>query len=579
MLAIFNFFKSINIKGSLSFKEISNELTSGFIVGIVALPLAIAFAIASGLKPEQGIYTAIVAGFIISAFGGSKVQIGGPTGAFIIIILGIVQKYGYSGLAISTLMAGIMLIAFGVFKLGSVIKYIPYPLTIGFTSGIAVIIAFSQLNDFFGITIPDSGFNLNNVLNFSSYINPATAFIGIFSIILIIVWQNYNKIIPGSVIAIIATSLIVAIFNINTPTIGSRFGELASGFPMPAIPVFDFTKIPITELIMPAFTIAMLGAIESLLSAVVADGMTGERHNSNKELIAQGIANIASPIFGGIPATGAIARTATNIKNGGRTPLSGIFHSFVLLCTLLFLGKLVAFIPLAALSAILIIVAYHMSNISYFIRLFRSPKSDVAVLLSTFFTTIFFDLTTAILVGLILSTFLFMKRMTEVTHFKSISSEKDMRTLKRPDFQQINKKNIPKGVFVFEIHGPFFFGAANKFKDTLKIVTEKPKVLLIRMGHVPAIDATGIRAFEEMIEKTQKDKTSIFITGMQPQVERILKASKIIDKIGVNNVFESIEPALAEAASRIKTYKKESIFKKKQSSTKPALNLNEETTT
>lgn len=547
MLAVPFFSKVLKLKENFSFKVVYNELTSGLIVGIVALPLAIAFAIASGVSPEQGIYTAVIAGFIISAFGGSKVQIGGPTGAFIIIILGIVQKYGYQGLALSTIMAGIILIFFGVFRLGSVIKYIPYPMTIGFTSGIAVIIGFTQLKDFLGIGLiePDS---IYQILNFFKNINLSTAFIGIFSLALILLWQNYNKTIPGSVIAIITSSLLVLFFNIDTPTIGTKFGQISSSLPMPAIPDFDLSKI--TELIMPAFTIAMLGAIESLLSAVVADGMTGQRHNSNKELIAQGIANILSPIFGGIPATGAIARTATNIKNGGRTPLSGIFHAFTLLCILLFFGRLVSFIPLSTLSAVLLIVAWHMSNFSYFIRLFRSPKSDITVLVSTFLITIFFDLTIAIEAGIVLSAFLFMKRMADVTHFDPISSENKINTKHNSDFLPVDKESIPEGVFVFEIHGPFFFGAANKFKDTLKIVRKAPKILIIRMGHVPAIDATGIRAFEEMIEKTREDGTQIFITGMQPQVEKTLKACKIIDMIGKNNVFESIIQALAEADTR-----------------------------
>jgi SulP family sulfate permease len=547
MLAVPFFPKVLKLKENFSFKVVYNELTSGLIVGIVALPLAIAFAIASGVSPEQGIYTAVIAGFIISAFGGSKVQIGGPTGAFIIIILGIVQKYGYQGLALSTIMAGIILIFFGVFRLGSVIKYIPYPMTIGFTSGIAVIIGFTQLKDFLGIGLIEPN-SIYQILNFFKNINLSTAFIGIFSLALILLWQNYNKTIPGSVIAIITSSLLVLFFNIDTPTIGTKFGQISSSLPMPAIPDFDLSKI--TELIMPAFTIAMLGAIESLLSAVVADGMTGQRHNSNKELIAQGIANILSPIFGGIPATGAIARTATNIKNGGRTPLSGIFHAFTLLCILLFFGRLVSFIPLSTLSAVLLIVAWHMSNFSYFIRLFRSPKSDITVLVSTFLITIFFDLTIAIEAGIVLSAFLFMKRMADVTHFDPISSDNKINTKHNSDFLPVDKESIPEGVFVFEIHGPFFFGAANKFKDTLKIVRKAPKILIIRMGHVPAIDATGIRAFEEMIEKTREDGTQIFITGMQPQVEKTLKACKIIDMIGKNNVFESIIQALAEADTR-----------------------------
>lgn len=537
--AFFSLFKN----KEYSAKQFYKDAIAGVIVGIVALPLAIAFAIASGVNPQQGIYTAVIAGFIISALGGSKVQIGGPTGAFIVVVFGIVQQYGYSGLAAATMLAGCLLIFMGAAKLGSVIKYIPYPMTVGFTAGIAVIIGGSQLKDFLGI----AG-NISGLTNQIKAIDYHTAVIGLISLIIIIAWQKFNKTLPGSIIAILVSTLIVSFFGVDTPTIGSRFGALPAKLPMPAVPDFSLSMLP--DLIRPAFTIALLGAIESLLSAVVADGMISTRHNSNTELIAQGIANIASPLFGGIPATGAIARTATNIKNGGSSPVSGIVHAITLLCLLLFLGRWVSMVPIATLSAILLVVAYHMSEWQHFVKLMHSPKTDILVLITTFLITIFVDLTAAIEVGVVLSAILFMKRMSDVTHFNVISSEASQAN-HASDFKSVNKEDIPDGVKIFEIHGPFFFGAANKFKDTLSIVAQKPEILIIRMSHVLTIDATGIRAFEEMIDKIQKDKTKVFLSGVKPEIVNVLASSGLVQKIDNSNIFPNIEEALQKAKKQL----------------------------
>lgn len=535
------------LKNKYTLNNFSKDIIAGVIVGIVAMPLAIAFAIASGLKPEQGLVTAIIAGFIISILSGSKVQIGGPTGAFIVIIFGIVQQYGFSGLAISTIMAGGFLILMGLAGMGSVIKFIPYPMTVGFTSGIAVIIAGGQIKDFLGLpTESNSGhfiLKMMDYINDLGAINPATAGIGILSLFIIIVWQKYNKTLPGSIVAIFVSTLLVHFCHLDVATIGSRFGELNSTIPFPAMPEIHMAMLP--QLIRPAITIAFLGAIESLLSAVVADGMIGTRHNSNMELIAQGVANIVSPLFGGLPATGAIARTATNIKNGGSSPISGIVHAITLLCLLLFFGKWASLIPLSTLAAVLLVVAYHMSEWQHFVKLFSTPKSDVLVLLTTFFLTIVFDLTIAIEVGVVLSAILFMKRMADVTQFDNITS--DISTYDPNDFRGVKKEDIPFGVVIFEIHGPFFFGAANKFKDTLSIVKQNPQVLILRMRHVLTIDATALQAFEDMLNKTIKDKTIVLLSGVKPGLKNILAHSDLISKVGEENIFSSIELALERA--------------------------------
>jgi SulP family sulfate permease len=527
--------------GAYSKERLTKDLMAGIIVGIVALPLAIAFAIASGVTPQQGIYTAIIAGFIISALGGSRVQIGGPTGAFIIIVLGIVQEFGYSGLAVATLMAGFLLIIMGLVRLGSVIQFIPYPMTVGFTSGIAVIIGLSQLKDFFGVAT--TSVLWSDPLN---WLQKPTILVGIAAMGIILLWQRINKSLPGSIVAIVLTTLVVTLLGIDTPTIGSRFGEIPNHLPMPSFPEIPWTTLH--ELIRPALAIAMLGAIESLLSAVVADGMAGGRHHSNTELIAQGIANLASPLFGGIPATGAIARTATNIKNGGSTPVSGMVHALTLLGLLLFFGRWVALVPIATLSAILLIVAYHMSEWRHFVKLLKAPKSDIFVLVTTFFLTVAVDLTIAIEVGLVLSAMLFMKRMSDVTHFETISQEGDG-PAHPEDLGAVSKETLPEDVLVFEIHGPFFFGAANKFKDTLALLNASPRILIIRMRHVLTIDATGLQAFEEMIDKTRKEGTIVLLSGVKPDLQQRLLKTGLVDKIGPQHIFSSIDEALLAARS------------------------------
>ena len=485
-----------------SAKTFGQDLWAGIIVGIVALPLSIAFAIASGVKPEQGLITAVIAGLLISTFSGSRVQIGGPTGAFIVIVFGIVQKYGYDGLAVATVMAGVMLIVMGVAKLGDVIKFIPYPVTIGFTSGIAVIIFTSQIPDFLGI-------HLNHVperflYKWVAYAQNITTFdpyaltISIITVLIILFWRKVTDRLPGPLIAILVTTSIAHIFHWPLQTIGTRFGNVPHSFPVPHIPHVDWEII--VKMSPPALTIALLAGIESLLSAVVADGMTGRRHRSNMELIAQGIANLACPLFGGIPATGAIARTATNIKNGGQTPISGIVHALTVMGIFLFLGQWASLIPMATLAGILVLVAYNMGEWSMFAKIFRSPKSDIMVLLTTFLLTVLVDLTVAIEVGIVLAAFLFMKRMIEVTQVNYLNqgSEKDEWIL---DPEMMDAIDIPTGIEIFEINGPFFFGAADKFRDTINQMKRRPKALILRMRFVPAMDATGLSALEDLLRK------------------------------------------------------------------------------
>src|SRR3990172_6672431 len=482
-------------------KQFTADLTSGVIVGIVALPLAIAFGIASGVTPDKGLITAVIAGFIISFLGGSKVQIGGPTGAFIVIVYGIIQQFGVNGLVLATLMAGIILIIMGFARFGSIIKFIPHPVIVGFTSGIALIIFSSQIKDFFGLnieTVPSEFFDKLVVYSQNLFsINYWSLIIGVVSLIIIIFFPRITHRIPGSVVAIIIATLLVQFFHLPVETIGSRFGEIPSSLPSPSIPHFDLQVV--RNLISPATTIAILAAIESLLSAVVADGMIGGRHRSNMELIAQGAANIITPLFGGMPATGAIARTATNIKNGGRTPIAGIVHALVLLLIMLFFGSLAKLIPMATLATVLIIVAYNMSEWRSFVEIFKYPKSDIAVLLTTFGLTIVFDLTVAIQIGMVLAVLLFMRRMAMVSNVGIITRElKDEE--ESFDVNSIQNKKVPDGVEVFEIRGPFFFGAVSKFRDAVRIVESPPKIIIIRMRDVPAIDSTGIDALDRARE-------------------------------------------------------------------------------
>ncbi|MBI5809376.1 MAG: sulfate permease [Ignavibacteriales bacterium] len=524
------------------------DATAGVIVGIVALPLAIAFGIASGVTPEKGIITAIIAGFVISFFGGSRVQIGGPTGAFIIIVYGIVQQYGTTGLAIATIMAGVILIIMGIAKFGSLIKFIPYPVVVGFTSGIALLIFSTQVKDFFGLQITKvpAEFHEKWLAYFQTFstVNFNVLGISLLALLIMIFWPKVTHRIPGSLIAIIVTTVIVQFFKLPVDTIGSRFGEIPSNLPSPH--GFEINLSVIRNLIGPATVIAILAAIESLLSAVVADGMIGGKHRSNMELIAQGLANIASPIFGGIPATGAIARTATNIKNGGRTPVAGIIHSITLLLIMLFFGSYAKLIPMATLAAILVIVAYNMSEWHAFKSLLKSPKSDVVVLLTTFFLTVIFDLTIAIEIGMVLSVLLFMKRMAEVSNVSVVTRELEDEE-EQPDPNAIDKKQIPEGVEVFEINGPFFFGAAKKFKDQMEVVEDPPKVRIIRMRNVPAIDATGLQTLKDFYYDAKKHKTHLILSGVHTQPLYAMTQAGIFDLYGEENIHGNIDDALDRA--------------------------------
>ena len=520
------------------------DLSAGVIVGIVALPLAIAFAIASGVSPEKGVLTAIIAGFIISALGGSKVQIGGPTGAFVIIVFGIVQQYGLAGLTFATLLAGILLMIMGFAKMGTVIKFIPHPLIVGFTSGIAVIIFSTQIKDFLGLSIasvPSEFFDKWHAYFTNLHlINWYSLAIGGGSIALILLWQKFNKKIPGSLVALLAATIATYAFQLPVETIGTKFGEISVSLQMADFSQFTFAQAK--QLIEPAVTIAILAAIEALLSAVVADGMIGSRHRSNMELVAQGAANIASSIFGGIPATGAIARTATNIKNGGKTPVAGIIHAVTLLLVMLFFGTYASLIPLSALAAILIIVSYNMSEWRSFVRVLKSPKSDVSVLLITFFLTVVFDLTIAIEVGMVMSAFLFMYRMSMVTNVGVITREFNEEDVE--DTQSINLKDVPKDVEVFEINGPFFFGAVDKFREAIDRVADRPKVLIIRMRNVPAIDSTGIAVLEKLCLDNRKHGTHFVLSGVHSQPLIAIGQAGLIDVFGEENIHDNIDSAL-----------------------------------
>ncbi|MCZ7610233.1 MAG: sulfate permease [Ignavibacterium sp.] len=529
-------------------QQFISDATAGVIVGIVALPLAIAFGIASGVTPEKGIITAIIAGFVISFFGGSRVQIGGPTGAFIIVVYGIVQQYGTTGLAIATIMAGIILVIMGLVKFGSLIKFIPYPVVVGFTSGIALLIFSTQIKDFFGLQLKDIPAEFHEkwlaYFQYFSTFNYNVVIIALLALLIMILWPRITHKIPGSLIAIIATTVIVIVFELPVDTIGSRFGEISSNLPSP-----NFYKIDlgvIRNLIGPATVIAILAAIESLLSAVVADGMIGGKHRSNMELVAQGLANIITPIFGGIPATGAIARTATNIKNGGRTPVAGIFHSITLLLIMLFFGSYARLIPMATLAAILVVVAYNMSEWRAFKSLLKSPKSDVVVLVTTFLLTVIFDLTIAIEIGMVLSVLLFMKRMSEVSNVSVITRELEDEE-DRPDPNATDKKKIPEEVEVFEINGPLFFGAAKKFKDAMSIIEKPPKVRIIRMRNVPAIDATGLQTLKDFYNDSKKHKTHMILSGVHTQPLYAMTQAGIFDLYGEENIHGNIDDALDRA--------------------------------
>ncbi len=529
------------------------DLMAGVIVGIVALPLAIAFGIASGVSPEKGIITAIVAGFAISAFGGSKVQIGGPTGAFIVIVAGIIAQYGIQGLTIATLMAGVFLIGFGLLRLGTIIKYIPYPIIVGFTSGIAVTIFTTQIKDLFGMqidTVP-ADFIEKWIVYFQNLgsIDMWSTIIGIVSVVMIAITPKFSKRVPGSLIAIIVMTIAALLLKeyagvTSIETIGDRF-SINSQLPDAVVP--ELTWETIKALVGPAMTIAILGAIESLLSATVADGVIGDHHNSNTELIGQGVANIVSPLFGGIPATGAIARTMTNINNGGRTPIAGIIHAVVLLLIFLFLMPLAQYIPMACLAGVLVVVSYGMSGWRSFLALTRNPKSDVTVLVLTFLLTIIFDLTVAIEVGLICACLLFMRRMSETTDVKAVYDEIDLNEDADMERGNLEHLSIPKGVEVYEINGPYFFGAGNRFEDIMGRYGDRPKVRIIRMRKVPFIDSTGLHNLENMCIMSKKEGISIVLSGVNEKVEAVLKRNHFPLLIGEKNICNHIDLALARA--------------------------------
>jgi SulP family sulfate permease len=530
--------------------QLAADLLAGVIVGIVALPLAIAFAIASGVTPEKGLYTAIVAGFLISALGGSRVQIGGPTGAFVVIVYGIVQRYGVEGLTIATLMAGVILVVFGLARMGGVIKFIPYPVTLGFTAGIALIIFSGEVKDVLGLRmgpLPAAFIpKWHSLLAHFPSANPWAVTLSVATVLVIALWPRVSRRVPGAFVALVTTTALVHWTHLPVETIGSRFGHIDAGFPHPQIPFVTLDTA--RGLIGPAFTIAMLGAIESLLSAVVADGMIGGRHRSNMELVAQGVANLVSPLFGGIPATGAIARTATNVKNGGRTPVAGMTHALTLLLITLFFGRWAALVPLATLGGILVVVAYHMSEWRSFRMELRAPRSDVLVLLITFVLTVVVDLTLAIEVGMVLAAFLFMRRMAEVTNINVLTHEfTDPPDDFEGDPNAVRRRQVPPGVEVYEISGPFFFGAAETFKDRLSQVAGKPRVLILRMRHVPAIDSTGLNALRDLVRRCRKEGTYVLLSDVHAQPVVALERSGLYADLGEPNVTGNIDDALNQA--------------------------------
>ncbi len=530
------------LKAGIDKKQISNDVMAGIVVGIVALPLAIAFAVASGVSPDKGLITAIVAGLLISFLGGSRVQIGGPTGAFIVIVYGIVETHGVGGLIISTIMAGVLLVIFGLLRLGTLLKYFPHPLIVGFTSGIALVIFSTQIKDAFGLDIDKvpSDFLAKWELYFSQIhtLNPTALILTVATILISIYSKKITSKIPGSFIAIIAITLAVQLFDLPVTTIESFFGEIPTSISI-SFPVVEWANL--SQYIAPAITIALLGAIESLLSAVVADGMIGSNHRSNTELIAQGIANIITPFFGGIPATGAIARTATNIKNGGRSPIAGIVHALTLLLIMLFFGKWAKLIPMSCLAGVLIVVSYNMSEWRVFRSILKSSGFDILVLLTTFFLTVLVDLTIAIEVGVVLSAVLFMKRMAD----KGEQIQKDVNIDLIEDYS-----DLPKDISVYEISGPFFFASAKQYAQLIQQIGLKSKIIVIRMRHVPFIDATGFHNFKAVIKSLQNSNVKIILSGVNESVLQDMEKYDLISKIGKDHIFDSFNHALDFAKSQ-----------------------------
>ncbi len=529
------------LKNGIPRKQIVSDMMAGIVVGIVALPLAIAFAVASGVSPEKGLITAVVAGFLISVFGGSRVQIGGPTGAFIVIVYGIVEKYGVDGLVISTVMAGVILVIFGLLKLGMLLRFFPHPLIVGFTSGIAVVIFSTQVKDALGLSIekvPSEFIHKWKVYFYSiNTINPYAVAIVIATILITLFSTRLIKKVPGSFIAIILISVVVHIAKIPVTTIESFFGTIPDSFSFTPLS-FDLANIPVY--VAPALTIALLGGIESLLSAVVADGMISGNHRSNTELIAQGIANIVTPFFGGIPATGAIARTATNVKNGGRTPVAGIAHALTLLLIMLFFGQWAKLIPMSCLAGVLIVVAYNMSEWRTFVSILRGSFFDVIVLLSTFLLTILVDITVAIEVGVVLSALLFMKRMADIGGSLPDSIDSDLID---------NYSDLPEDISIYEIAGPLFFASAKEYAETIKRIGFRCKVMIIRMRHVPFIDSTGLMNFKEVINILNNSGVKVVLSGVNQLVHRDFEKNGLVDMIGESSIKTSFDEAVKYSKS------------------------------
>lgn len=534
-------------------KRFQSDLGAGIIVGVVAMPIALAYAIASGVTPDAGLLTAIIAGFIVSVFGGSRVQIGGPAGAFVVIVYSIIEQHGLDGLVIATFMAGLMLVLMGLFKMGTIIRFMPYPIVIGFTSAIAAIIFTSQVKTFFGIDLPNTAVTfIGKWALFFRYIHTTNLYalgLGLLTLVFIIFIPRAVKV-PGSILAILVTTLLVYFFDIPVETLGTKFGEMPSSIPLPRVPDFSFEKV--SMLIQPAFTIAMLCAIESLLSAIVADGYTGGTHKPNKELVAQGIANMVIPLFGGIPASGQIAKTMTNIRSGGRSPVSGVIHAIVLLVIFLFLGKLAKHIPMACMAGILIGVAYKMSEWHTFIGFLRYPRSEGVILITTFSLTLVFDLSIAIQVGLLLAMVTFLRRVSESSNIEVLKSDVDFSSEQETLFDEhLGSIKIPRGIDIYEIKGPFFFGVAHKFDEIVRETSRDVHVRILRMRRVPFIDSTGMNNLENLLKKSKGEKIKLIFSGVHPGAMNSLKQSGLLDKVGEENVFDDIVPALVRATEII----------------------------
>lgn len=546
--------KTITCLKDYNKQQFLKDLISGIIVAIIALPLAIALAIASGVSPEKGLYTAIVGGFIVSLLSGSRVQIGGPTAAFVIMVYGIIQKFGIDGLLVATIMAGFFLIIMGLLRFGNLIKYIPASITSGFTSGIAIVLLSTEVKDFFGLqikTVP-SDFVSKLITYFNNFhtINYGSLLISILTLSIIILWPKINKKIPGTFVAIIIVTIVTMSFKLNIPTIGSLFGNLSSALPTITVPNITFQMI--NELMLPALTIAILAAVESLLSAVVADGMIGGSHRSNMELIAQGVANIFSGLIGGLPVTGAIARTTANVKNGGRTPVSGMVHAIGLLIIMMLFMPYVKLIPMAALAAVLVVIAYNMGEWEAFIRLFNAPKSDALVFIVTFVLTIFLDLVVAISIGMVLASFLFMRKMADLTEVKDILEDEENKDAN----EFIENTKMPEHISIYEISGPFFFGAASKFVNTIREMGVPTKVLIIKMSKVPLMDSTAYHSFEMLYDICKRHHTRMILLKIQEQPLSMLRKYGFIDMLGEKNLCNTVEEGIERAnviLNRMKT--------------------------